>query len=72
MWAAVMVMFVKAFIPSFTLGELGVREAAAVYFLGILTGEGTAGFNASMSLYIINVLVPSLIGLLLITKKYEH
>lgn len=72
LWAAVMVMFVKVFIPSITLGELGVRETAAVYFLTLLSYEGSAGFNSSMSLYIINILIPALIGLLLITRKYEY
>ncbi len=58
----VLVFFAKSAIPSFTLADLGIREGAAVYFLGAL-GVGTAAaFNAALGLFCVNLLLPSLVG----------
>lgn len=61
-----LVFFAKSAVPGVTLGDLGVREGAAVYFLASF-GEAAA-FNASLGLFAINLLVPALAGLTLVTR----
>lgn len=56
------VMFAKSVIPPVTFGELGIREGAAVFFLGGLGIAAAAALNASFLLFCINILVPALAG----------
>ena len=63
------VMFTKTFLLPFGFGDLGVREGAAVYFLTLLGFSGAAGFSASILLFTINLLIPSLIGSIYFIKK---
>jgi len=52
------------------LGELGIREGASVYFITQMSGTAVVGFNASIFLFIINLLIPALIGVgMSFTKK---
>jgi uncharacterized protein (TIRG00374 family) len=69
LWAGSLVMFFKTIIPSVAFGDLGVREGASVYFITHFGGAAAAGFNASILLFIINVLLPALSGLIFIIKK---
>jgi len=60
-------MFLKALAP-ISLGDLGIREASSVYFYS-LRGIATAtSLNASLLLFVINVLFPSILGLLFVPK----
>lgn len=59
----VLVFFAKSAVPSFTLADLGIREGAAVYFLGALGIGAAAAFNAAFLLFCVNLLVPSLVGM---------
>lgn len=68
-WAANLVMFAKTIIPPVSLGELGIREGASIFFITALGESASVGFNASIFLFFINVLIPSLIGLILLLKK---
>lgn len=61
--AAIMVYFSKTLIPSITLGEIGIRESAAIYFFGIFGASEAVAFNSSMMLFFLNLLLPSLAGL---------
>jgi hypothetical protein len=61
-----LVFFAKSAVPGVTLGDLGVREGAAVFFLASF-GEAAA-FNASLGLFATNLLVPALAGLTLVTR----
>mgnify|MGYP001183659225 CR=1 FL=1 len=70
-WAGNLMMFAKTVIPPVSLGELGIREGASVYFLTILGESASVGFNASIFLFFINVLIPSLIGFILLMKKND-
>lgn len=63
------VMFTKAFVGPITMGELGIRESASVYFVGLVGIAGEAGFNASLFLFILNLVIPSLIGLFYLMKR---
>jgi len=66
--AAVATLFVKGLIP-ISLGDLGVRERAAVEFFSYVHVQDTSAFNASLMLFVINVLVPSLVGLGFILRE---
>lgn len=70
-WAATLVMFVKTVIPPISIGELGIREGASVYFITQFYESASTGFNASIFLFLINVLLPALIGLFLLMKKND-
>ena len=59
----VLVFFAKSAVPSFTLADLGIREGAAVFFLGALGVGGAAAFNAAFLLFCVNIVGPSLVGL---------
>lgn len=71
LWAGNLLMFAKTIIPPVTLGELGIREGASVFFITQLGESASVGFNASIFLFFINVLIPSLIGLTLLLKKND-
>ncbi len=61
-----LVFFAKSAVPGVTLGDLGVREGAAVYFLAAF--GGAAAFNASLGLFAVNLLIPALAGLPMVTR----
>ncbi len=67
--ASLLVFFSKSFFPPVTVADLGIREAAAVFFFGRFgIGEPTA-FSAAIFLFLINLLIPSLYSLFLSLKK---
>ncbi len=65
------VMFTKSLVP-ISLGDLGIRESASVYFFGQYGVPDVAAFNASFLLFLINVLFPSLLGLGLLLFKRQN
>lgn len=69
LWAGSLTIFVKTIIPSITFGELGIREAASMYFVSEFGFTEQAGFNAAFLLFFINILIPSLIGIALLFKR---
>jgi len=69
LWIANLIMFVKTVIPPVSLGELGIREGASVYFLTTVGETTSVAFNASIFLFLINLLIPSLVGLVLLMKR---
>ncbi len=68
-WSGNLVMFAKTIIPPISFGELGIREGASVYFLKQVGVSAAAGFNASIFLFLFNVLLPALTGLILLLKR---
>src|SRR5690606_34279089 len=64
----VLVFFAKSAIPAITLGDLGVRESAAVFFLGAYGIAEAAAFNASLGVFAVNILLPALSGLVLLPR----
>ena len=54
-------MFVKSLLP-ISLGDLGIREAGSIYFFSIFGISQAAALNASLLLFVINILIPSMIG----------
>lgn len=69
LWAGALTFFVKTLIPAISIGELGVREAASVYFLSSFGLSEQIGFNSAFILFLVNVLLPAVIGMLLLFKK---
>ncbi len=64
------VMFTKSLLP-ISIGDLGIRESASVYFFGQFGTPDVAAFNASFLLFLMNVLLPSLAGLVLLLFKRQ-
>ena len=62
-----LVFFTKSVFPSFNfLNDVGVREAAALFFLGFLDIEEPVIMAASLTVWAINIFIPAMIGLGLI------
>ncbi|MBL7075408.1 flippase-like domain-containing protein [candidate division KSB1 bacterium] len=51
-----------------SLANLGIRELAAVFFFHQFGIQSYTAFNAAFILFVINILIPSIIGILLIPK----
>jgi uncharacterized membrane protein YbhN (UPF0104 family) len=65
------ILMVKTMFP-ITVGDLGVREGATVLFLNNFNVPKAAAFNASLVLFLINILIPSLLGFLYILKNKQQ
>ena len=61
-----MTYFVMTAIPTFAITELGVRGSVSVYFLGMVSSNASGIFTASSMLWLINLAVPALIGVMFI------
>ncbi len=61
------VWLAKAVVPFF-IGDLGLREATAAYFVSALGYSAEAGVAASLLIFSMNLLLPALIGLMVIPK----
>ena len=66
--AAASVFLVKTLLP-ISIGDLGIRESAAVFFFGKIGLSMAAAFNASLMLFLINIGLPTLFGLWLLLKN---
>jgi len=64
-------MFAKTILSPLSFSELGVREGASIFFLTQMGESSSTALNASLSLFIINIIVPSLIGLFLLFVKND-
>lgn len=61
-----MTYFVMTAVPTIAITELGVRGSVAVYFLGMISANVKSIFLASSMLWLINLAIPALIGVLFI------
>ncbi|MBT8401170.1 MAG: flippase-like domain-containing protein [Rhodothermia bacterium] len=69
MYRAVLATFTaKAIIPPITFLDVGIREGAAAFFFDRFGFGAAVGFNAAACLFAINVVLPTLIGLPLISR----
>ena len=57
------IYFTKSALPSMTFMDLGIREGAAIFFLGSLGIPRVAAFNASLMIFMFNLLLPALVGI---------
>ena len=69
MYAALLVFFSKSFFPPVTVGDLGVREAMAIFFFGLAGIAEQTAFNAAMFLFVLNLLLPSLFSLWFLRRR---
>lgn len=70
-WSGSLMFFAKTIIPAISLGELGIREGASMFFAKQFSIPEVAGFNAAIGIFLINIFVPSFIGMLLLFKKSD-
>jgi uncharacterized membrane protein YbhN (UPF0104 family) len=70
-WAVVLIMFTKTILSPLSLSELGVREGASIFFLTQMGETSSTAISASLVLFVINIIVPSLIGLFLLFVKND-
>ena len=57
-----LVLFAKSAVHSLTPGDLGVREGAALFFLGAYGVPDAAALDASLGVFALNLLLPALVG----------
>lgn len=60
-------MFFKTLVP-LSIGDLGIREASSVYFYSLCGIAHATALNASLLLFLINIVLPSLVGLVFIPE----
>ena len=65
--ATMSTMFAKAMLP-ISFGDLGIREGASIYFFMQFGVSKVTAFNAALLLFILNVFIPSIIGLVFLPK----
>jgi uncharacterized membrane protein YbhN (UPF0104 family) len=61
-------MFVKSLLP-ISLGDLGIREAGSIYFFSLYDIPQADALNASLMLFFINIVVPSIVGVFFIRHQ---
>lgn len=62
------VYFVKAVILPISIGDLGVRESAAIFFFTRVGVSAASAFSASLCMFLANIVLPSAVGALLILR----
>jgi hypothetical protein len=61
--------FLKSIVPSVSLlSDLGVRELSAMYLFGLLGQDRLQVLSASLSLWLLNIAVPSAVGLFFVLR----
>jgi len=65
----ILVFFTNTVIPPVTFGELGIREGGAVFFMSKFMFNPAVGFSASLILFMFNILIPSLVGLVIYLRQ---
>lgn len=69
--AAASVFLAKTLLP-FSFGDLGIREGTAVFFFGEIGVSAAAALNASLLLFLFNVVIPAIIGLPILLKTKRN
>lgn len=69
MLIASLILFATTVVLPFSFGDLGVREGAASYLVGLVAVAPAVGFNAAIILFMINVILPALVGLIFLFMK---
>ncbi len=67
--AATAAMFIKSLIP-IAIMDIGVRESSIIFFAAIFGIPGASAFNASVFLFLTNVLIPGIVGIYFLIKKF--
>lgn len=61
-------MLFKTLIPPFTLAELGIREGVAVFVFTAIGVPGAAALQAALLLFVINLALPAIVGILFLRR----
>jgi len=72
LWAGNLIMFTKTIIPPVSFGELGIREGASVFFITKMGETASVGFNSSIFLFMINLVIPAVIGVGMFLRKNDN
>ena len=66
-------LFVVSIIPTIAITEIGVRGSVSIFLFGLLSANTTGIFSATFFIWIINLLLPALIGTVFIfTLKFSR
>ena len=71
LWVGILIFFAKSVFPPVSIGDLGIREGASVFFITFIGENGSIGFNASIFIFLINILIPAVIGMFLLFQKND-
>ena len=63
-----LIFLIKSLVPGIALTELGIRESIALYVMGAVGISAFSAFSSTFLLYMINLLIPSLIGLIFVYR----
>lgn len=61
-------MFFKSLLP-ISIGDIGVREASTVYFFSLLHVPSVIALNASLMMFVINLIIPTVMGVFFLPSK---
>lgn len=61
-------MFFKSLLP-ISIGDIGVREASTVYFFSLLHVPSVIALNASIMMFVINLIIPTIMGVFFLPSK---
>jgi hypothetical protein len=67
-WAVSVSFFVLAVIPSFAIADIGLRGEVGVKLIGIFAANHLGIFFTTTTIWVINLILPAIIGSLLILK----
>ena len=63
------ILFIKNLFPPITLGETGIREAVSMFVFERLSFSQAVAVNAALLIFLINLVIPSALGLYFILKE---
>ncbi len=69
--AGIIILFTKSILSFLSFADLGIREGTSVYVLSKLGYSKAIGFNSAIFLFLLNLIIPSIIGLVLFLTKKE-
>lgn len=63
LWLIPVCFFVASSIPTFLISEIGVRSSVAIVVFGVLSSNDVAIIASSVTLWIINIAIPAIVGI---------
>lgn len=67
-WLIPVCFFIASSIPTFLISELGVRSSVAIVVFGVLSQNDVAIISASILLWVINIGIPAIVGILFLKQ----
>jgi len=66
------VLFVKSIILPVSIGDLGIRESASVFFYARTGVPAAAALGASLCIFAVNIVVPALLGIFVLFTSHKR